>query len=117
MGHSYVDLGDQGVWLNDGSLTLRRHFIQAEGQRLLDERNAPLPLRQSFQVLLEGFVDYGPGVFLVNFRPTIEGEQGQLEFLMGVFDRVANGVARFLRHHSAGVPGAAYQHAGKLLHS
>src|SRR5262249_37738917 len=95
MGHSYVELGDRGVWLNDGFLRLIRHFVEREGYRLLDELSAPPELRRSFQVFLEGFADYGPGVFVVDFRPMVEGKEGQLEFLLSVFDRVAQALRRF----------------------
>jgi hypothetical protein len=86
MDHTYVEVGDRGVFVNDGHLTLLCHFIEGEGRRLLIERNADAIVRQSFEQFLAGFVDYGPGVFLVDFRPML----GQTEFLFGVFDRVAS---------------------------
>jgi hypothetical protein len=95
MGHSFVEVGERGVWVNDAILTLIRHFVEREGGKLLDEMAAGLVLRQSFQVFLEGFSDYGPGVFVVDFRPLLEGEAGQLDFLLSVFDRVAQVLRAF----------------------
>jgi hypothetical protein len=91
MGHSYVEVADRGVFVNDGHLTLLRHFIEAEGRRLLAERDADAILRQSFEQFLGGFVDCGPGVFLIDFAPML----GQTEFLFGVFDRVAQRLRGF----------------------
>ena len=88
MGHSYIEVGERGVWVKDALLTLIRHFVEREGRQLLDELAAPGELRRSFQIFLEEFADYGPGVFVVDFRPMLDREAGQLDFLLRVFDRV-----------------------------
>jgi hypothetical protein len=95
MGHSFVEFEDRGVWLNDALLTLIRHFIEREGRRLLDESGAPAGLRRSFEQFLEGFTDYGPGVFVVDFCPMLAGGEGQFEFLLSVFDRTAQALRGF----------------------
>src|SRR5262249_36141592 len=61
MGHSFVEVADRGVWVNDGHLTLLQHFIEREGRGLLAERGADANLNRSFERFLEGFADYGPG--------------------------------------------------------
>jgi len=91
MGHSYVGVADRGIFVNDGDLTLLRHFIEGEGRRLLAERDSDEILRQFFEQFLAGFVDYGPGVFLIDFGPLL----GQTGFLFGVFDRVAQRLRGF----------------------
>lgn len=57
MGHSFVEVGDRGAWLNDGHLTLIRHFIEREGRRLLAGRGSDAALQEAFEQFLEGFAD------------------------------------------------------------
>ncbi len=104
MGHSFVEVGDKGIWLNDAVLTLVRHFLEREGRRLLNKPDVAAELRNSFEEFLVGFCDHGPGVFVVDFRPMLVGE-GQREFLMAVFDRAA----QTLRDFSGVIPLAYLQ--------
>jgi hypothetical protein len=100
MGHSFIEVADRSVLLNDFDLTLIRHFIEREGRRSLADSSAPPGLRASFERFLEGFVDYGPGVFVADFSPMLSGADGQVGFLLSVFDRVA----RVLREFGGTIP-------------
>lgn len=55
------------------------------------ERGADANLHQRFAQFLQGFVYYGPGVFVVGFGPVL----GQTEFLFSVFDRVTQALRGF----------------------
>jgi hypothetical protein len=102
MGHSFVEHAGRGVFVNDGHLTLLRHFIEREGRGLLTERGTDANLHRSFERFLEGFSDYGPGVFVVDFGPML----AQTEFLFSVFDRVA----QTLRAFGGSIPLAYLEH-------
>jgi len=97
MGHSFVEVGDRGVWLNDACLTLIRHFVEREGNRLLAEPGHPPGRRESFEAFLGGFTDCGPGVFLVDFGPLTASEDGRA-FLLAVFDRVGQALRGYGGH-------------------